>query len=161
MGLALKSSAAHQGSIYAYFELVLLSRDRAEAAIEVTCVDLCCYLPSSRPLQRREPPRWRVLSPLHTFVFPPVEWRGPSLLRFLLEGWRPRSSQGRGCGLSMLSCRPDRGEEPRAGGGGGLRDGRQGGRPSSSVSEGICHFNDVIFLAWLLSVATRRGQLPP
>ena len=29
----------------------------------------------------------------------------------------------------------------------GLSDLRQGGRPSSSVSEGICHFNDVIFLA--------------
>ena len=94
MGLALKSSAAHQGSIYAYFELVLLSRDRAEAAIEVTCVDLCCYLPSSRPLQRREPPRWRVLSPLHTFVFPPVEWRGPSLLKVPAGGLETKVISG-------------------------------------------------------------------
>lgn len=43
----------------------------------------------------------------------------------------------------------------------GLNDLRQGGRPSSSVSEGICHFNDVIFLARLLSAAAPRGQLPP
>lgn len=34
----------------------------------------------------------------------------------------------------------------------GLRDVKLGSRPSGSVSEGICHFNDVIFLAWLLSV---------
>lgn len=30
-----------------------------------------------------------------------------------------------------------------------------GGRPSSSLSEGICHFNDVIFLAWLPSVVAQ------
>lgn len=43
----------------------------------------------------------------------------------------------------------------------GLRDVRLGGRPSGSVSEKICHFNDVIFLAWLLSVVARGGQLFP
>lgn len=62
----------------------------------------------------------------------------------------------------VLSCQSGGDYEPgKRGKEGNRRDRRQGDRPSSSVSEGICHFNDVIFLAWLLSVAARRDSCLP
>lgn len=138
-----------------------------------TAVEFCSQMWASRsprepwPLRwggdpcRGGSPHWWVSSPLRASVSSPVEQRAP-----LLPGprWRagdPRSSQGQGSGPATLSCRTGSGGMSRGPGRRGLSDLRQGGRPSSSVSEGICHFNDVIFLAGLLSAAAPRGQLPP